>query len=177
MSKLAHMLLGTLNRNLDLNPGPLTSTGYDAPTAMSSRKFVAGTKGNRWAVSSGNMHTHIRMHAYRLRATHSCLQAVLANCILCWQSVLVLLYDRCPTISLLMPTRWGVLLFSLSLIVRTQATCSDTLLHQKPDHYKGKGAHTGKAFWDGTLTKQNAGNYWRAQGHCCPNPAESTGHD
>jgi len=70
-----------------------TYSGYDAPTAMTSRKFAAGTKGNRWAVSS--------------------------------------------------------------------------------DHYSGKGAHTGKSFWDGTLTKQNAANYWRAKGSCCPNPPEA----
>ena len=114
------------------------------------------------------------MHVYRFTGHPFMFASCIDELRLCWQSVLVLLYDRCPTISFLMPTRWGVLLF-LSLIVRTQATCSDTLLHQKPDHYKGKGSHTGKSFWDGTRTKQNAGNYWRAAGSCCPNPPEG-GH-
>lgn len=70
-----------------------TYDGYDAPTPVTARKFVPGTKGNRWAVSS--------------------------------------------------------------------------------DHYKGSGSHTGKSFWDGTTTKQNSANYWRAAGSCCPNPAEA----
>ena len=38
------------------------------------------------------------------------------------------------------------------------------------DHYSDKGQHTGGHFWDGERVKQDASNYWRAKGHCCPNP-------